>query len=80
MCVCESSLFVPFLFPLPPRWLGIRLELLGALATLAAAMVAVEQRGSASSAGLVLSYAMQLTVLMLIMLRNASVAENNFNR
>ena len=59
------------------RWLGVRLETLGALATLAAAFVAVEQRGGASNAGLVLSYAMTLTVLMSITLRISSLVENN---
>jgi hypothetical protein len=42
------------------RWLSVRLESLGALATLMAAIVAVEQRGGASTAGLVLSFAMQV--------------------
>ena len=59
------------------RWLGVRLETLGALATLAAAIVAVEQRDGASNAGLVLSYAMTLTVLMSITLRVSSIVENN---
>ena len=41
----------------------MRLETLGALAALAAAVLAVEQRGEASIFGLVLSYALQITVL-----------------
>ena len=45
------------------RWLSVRLETLGALAALAAAVLAVEQRGEASVFGLVLSYALQITVL-----------------
>ena len=64
-------------FTSPPRWLGVRLESLGAIATLMASLVAVEQRGGASNAGLVLSYAMQLTILMSITLRQSSVVENN---
>lgn len=42
------------------RWLSVRLESLGACATLMAAIVAVEQRGGANTAGLVLSFAMQV--------------------
>ena len=41
----------------------MRLETLGALAAFAAAVLAVEQRGNASIFGLVLSYALQLTML-----------------
>ena len=59
------------------RWLGVRLETLGALATLLSAVVAVEQRRGASDAGLVLSYAMQLTILMSITMRQSSILENN---
>ena len=68
------------LISLSPRWLGVRLESLGAAATLMASLVAVEQRGGASNAGLVLSYAMQLTILMSISLRQSSVVENNVGR
>lgn len=46
--------------PATHRWLGVRLEGLGAFATFCAAVVAVENRAGASSAGLVLSYAMQV--------------------
>jgi ATP-binding cassette subfamily C (CFTR/MRP) protein 1 len=59
------------------RWLGVRLETLGTLCTLVAAVVAVESRGSASDAGLVLSYAMTVTILMSILLRSMSTVENN---
>ena len=45
------------------RWLSVRLESLGALAAFAAAALAVEQRGEASTFGLVLSYALQITQL-----------------
>ena len=45
------------------RWLSVRLETLGALSALAAAVLTVEQRGQASIFGLVLSYALQITVL-----------------
>lgn len=41
----------------------MRLETLGALAALAAAVLTVEQRGAASTFGLVLSYALSITML-----------------
>ena len=41
----------------------MRLETLGAMAALAAAVLTVEQRGNASSFGLVLSYALSITML-----------------
>lgn len=41
----------------------MRLETLGALAALAAALLTVEQRGNASTFGLVLSYALSITML-----------------
>lgn len=46
-----------------PRWLSVRLETLGAMAALAAALLTVEQRGNASTFGLVLSYALSITML-----------------
>eukprot|EP00798_Chlamydomonas_sp_ICE-L_P022904 gene22904-30080_t len=61
------------------RWLSVRLESLGATATLMVAVVAVEQRGKASNMGLVLLYAMQVTVLMSITLRVGSITETLFN-
>ena len=45
------------------RWLSVRLETLGAMAALAAALLTVEQRGNASTFGLVLSYALSITML-----------------
>lgn len=45
------------------RWLSVRLECAGALAAFAAAILTVEQRGNASTFGLVLSYALQITML-----------------
>ena len=45
------------------RWLSVRLETLGALAAFAAAVLTVEQRGAASTFGLVLSYALTITQL-----------------
>ncbi len=45
------------------RWLSVRLETLGAMAALAAAVLTVEQRGNASTFGLVLSYALSITML-----------------
>jgi hypothetical protein len=41
----------------------VRLESLGAVAALAAAVLTVEQRGAASTFGLVLSYALSITML-----------------
>ena len=61
------------------RWLSIRLECLGALAALSAALLAIEQRGKASGMGLTLSYALSITMLTSITVRLASVAENSFN-
>lgn len=61
------------------RWLSIRLETLGALAAFSAAVLAIEQRGTASTIGLTLSYALQITQLTSITVRLASVAENSFN-
>ncbi len=45
------------------RWLSVRLEGLGALCTLLAALVTVEQQaGSAATMGLLLTYALQVGV------------------
>ena len=51
------------------RWLSVRLETLGALAAFAAAVLTVEQRGAASTFGLVLSYALTITQLTSITVR-----------
>ena len=56
------------------RWLSVRLETLGALAAFAAAVLAVEQRGNASTFGLVLSYALQLTMLTSMTVRECCAA------
>ena len=61
------------------RWLSVRLETLGALSAFSAALLAVEQAGSASSTGLSLSYALQITQLTNMTVRLASLAENAFN-
>ena len=61
------------------RWLSVRLEGLGSLAAFAAAVLAVEQQGSASLVGLTLSYALQITQLTSMTVRLASLAENSFN-
>ncbi len=45
------------------RWLSIRLETLGGLSAFAASALAVEQGGAASTVGLSLSYALQITQL-----------------
>ena len=57
----------------------MRLETLGALSAFSAALLAVEQAGSASSTGLSLSYALQITLLTNMTVRLASLAENAFN-
>ena len=50
----------------------MRLETLGALAAFAAAALTVEQRGAASTFGLVLSYALTITQLTSITARAAA--------
>ena len=57
----------------------MRLETLGALSAFSAALLAVEQAGSAASTGLSLSYALQITQLTNMTVRLASLAENAFN-
>ena len=52
----------------------MRLETLGALAALAAAILTVEQRGNASTFGLVLSYALSITMLTSMTVSLASCA------
>lgn len=61
------------------RWLSIRLEGLGACAAFAAAALAVEQRGAAALVGNILSSALQLTPLVAMTVRAASLAELSFN-
>ncbi|KAG2427456.1 hypothetical protein HXX76_012392 [Chlamydomonas incerta] len=61
------------------RWLSVRLEILGAAAALAAGCVAVEQRAGPGAAGLVMSYAMQVTAAVSITVRTASMAETMLN-
>ena len=51
----------------------MRLETLGALAALAAAVLTVEQRGAASTFGLVLSYALSITMLTSMTVRAAAL-------
>ena len=58
LALCQIGLPV-----LARRWLSVRLETLGACAALAAAVLTVEQRGAASTFGLVLSYALSITML-----------------
>ena len=52
----------------------MRLETLGAVAALAAAMLTVEQRGNASTFGLVLSYALSITMLTSMTVRSPANA------
>ncbi|CAO2823372.1 unnamed protein product [Amaranthus hypochondriacus] len=68
------------------RWLAIRLETLGGLMIWLTATFAVMQNGRAenqeafaSTMGLLLSYALNITGLLTTVLRLASLAENNFN-
>lgn len=68
------------------RWLAIRLEFLGGLMIWIVATFAVlgNQRASdeasfASQMGLLLSYALNITSLLTMTLRLASIAENSFN-
>ena len=62
----------------PARWLSVRLETLGALAALAAAILTVEQRGNASTFGLVLSYALSITMLTSMTVSLTSCAARTF--
>ncbi|WIA43760.1 hypothetical protein OEZ86_010184 [Tetradesmus obliquus] len=62
------------------RWLSVRLEGMGALCTLLAALVTVEQQsGSAATMGLLLTYALQITAATSMTLRVGSMAEQTFN-
>ncbi|XP_062162979.1 ABC transporter C family member 2-like [Alnus glutinosa] len=68
------------------RWLGIRLETLGGLMIWFTATFAVMQNGRAenqqafaSTMGLLLSYALNITSLLTTVLRLASLAENSLN-
>ncbi|KAL8152436.1 hypothetical protein V2J09_010196 [Rumex salicifolius] len=68
------------------RWLGIRLEILGGLMIWFTATFAVMQNGRAenqaafaSTMGLLLSYALNITGLLTGVLRLASLAENSLN-
>ncbi|KAL8033739.1 hypothetical protein ABFX02_13G178200 [Erythranthe guttata] len=68
------------------RWLGIRLETVGGLMIWFTATFAVVQNGRAenqqafaSTMGLLLSYALNITSLLTAVLRLASLAENSFN-
>ncbi|CAH9141477.1 unnamed protein product [Cuscuta epithymum] len=68
------------------RWLGIRLETLGGLMIWLTATFAVVQNGRAenrmafaSTMGLLLSYALNITNLLTGVLRVASIAENSLN-
>ncbi|XP_059439550.1 ABC transporter C family member 2-like [Corylus avellana] len=68
------------------RWLGIRLETLGGLMIWFTATFAVMQNGRAenqqafaSTMGLLLSYALNITNLLTAVLRLASLAENSLN-
>ncbi|XP_025017040.1 canalicular multispecific organic anion transporter 1 isoform X2 [Tetranychus urticae] len=61
------------------RWLSIRLELFGNLIVTVAAFTAVATRGSstAGATGLALSYALQITQVLSMLIRSVSNVENN---
>jgi ATP-binding cassette subfamily C (CFTR/MRP) protein 1 len=68
------------------RWLSIRLEFLGGLMIWITATLAVfgnarasDQAAFAPQMGLLLSYTLNITFLMMLTLRLASLAENSFN-
>jgi ABC-type multidrug transport system fused ATPase/permease subunit len=63
------------------RWLSVRLELLGGFMTLLSAVFAVAMRNvlAPEAAALSLSYALQITSLLNMTVRLASLAENSFN-
>ncbi|KAF6252647.1 hypothetical protein COO60DRAFT_1704183 [Scenedesmus sp. NREL 46B-D3] len=62
------------------EWLSVRLEGMGALCTLLAALVTVEQQsGRAATMGLLLTYALQITAATSMTLRVGSTAEQTFN-
>ena len=68
------------------RWLGIRLEILGGIMIWFTATFAVmqnqraeNQKAFASTMGLLLSYALNITNLLTAVLRLASLAENSLN-
>lgn len=53
------------------RWLAVRLDGLGACVALAAAVLAIQQKGHAAWMGLTLSYALQMTQLTGMTVRSA---------
>ncbi|PAA86201.1 hypothetical protein BOX15_Mlig002177g4, partial [Macrostomum lignano] len=61
------------------RWLGFHLEICGALAVLAAALFTVAGRGTISGGlvGLAISYALQVTSTLNLMIRTSSELETN---
>uniref|UniRef100_A0A1I8HXE8 ABC transmembrane type-1 domain-containing protein n=1 Tax=Macrostomum lignano TaxID=282301 RepID=A0A1I8HXE8_9PLAT len=61
------------------RWLGFHLEICGALAVLAAALFTVAGRGAISGGlvGLAISYALQVTSTLNLMIRTSSELETN---
>jgi ATP-binding cassette subfamily C (CFTR/MRP) protein 1 len=63
------------------RWLSIRLEFLGALLILATAVNCVILRNSlsASSAGIALAYALQITAQLNLLVRMSTEMESSFN-
>lgn len=63
------------------RWLSLRLEFMGGILVFLSAAFAVTGRNSTSGAvaGLAISYALQVTQLLMMAVRLGAVAENSFN-
>jgi len=68
------------------RWLSVRLELIGGCMIFACAILTVIQRGNSTDSasgsaqmGLTLSYALQITGLLTMVIRLASMTENSLN-
>jgi ATP-binding cassette subfamily C (CFTR/MRP) protein 1 len=61
------------------RWLGLRLEMIGNLITLFTAITAVFMRDrlSAGTVGLMITYAMQITQALFLLVRSSSEIETN---
>lgn len=79
MALVDDNVIMALLNQSINRWLSIRLETLGALSALAAALLTVEQGRNSSIMGLTISYALMITEYTSISVRLASLAETIFN-